>query len=100
MGFFQSARTSFGKAIGSFGSVLRKVGDFGAGVARKVGEFASPVGGFASSIAEMLGRPDIAASITKVADRITGFAPKAEAILSRVEGVGTGMKHVSNRLLG
>jgi hypothetical protein len=92
-------RSTFGKAIGFFGSALRKVGDFGGSVARKVGEFAAPVGGLASSIADMVGRPDIAAAITKGTDWLTGFAPKAEAIMSKVEGVGSGMRNVSNRLL-
>ena len=95
-----SFRKAFGRAIGSFGSVLRKVADFGGGVARKVGEFAAPVGGFASSIAEMVGRPDIAASIAKGTDWLTRFAPKAENILSKVEGVGSGMRNIGKNLLG
>ena len=92
-------RSTFGKAIGFFGSALRKAADFGSGVARKVGEFSAPIGGLASSIAEMLGRPDVAASIMKGTDWLTGFAPKAEAILSKVEGVGGSMRNISNRLL-
>ena len=95
-----SFRKAFGRAIGSFGSVLRKVADFGGGVARKVGEFAAPVGGFASSIAEMVGRPDIAASIAKGTAWLGGFAPKAEAIMSKVGGVGSGMRNVGKHLLG
>lgn len=93
-------RSFFGKAVGSFGAVLRKVGEFGSAVARRVGEFAAPVGGFAATVADMVGRPDIATGIRGGADWLTKFAPKAENILSKVEGVGTGMGNISNRLVG
>ena len=93
-------RSWLGRTVGNFGTVLRKVGDFGGAVARKVGEFSAPIGGFAASIADMVGRPDIAAAINKGTDWLQRYAPKAEEILSKVQGVGGSMKNVSNHLLG
>ena len=88
-----------GRALGSFGGLVRRIADFGGHVARKLGDFAAPVGGIAASAADLLGRPDIAAVISKGAGWISSFAPKAEAALSKVGAVGSGIQNISNRLL-
>lgn len=92
-------RSFIGRAIGGFGSAIRKVADFGGHVARKVGEFAAPVGGLAASIADMMGRPDVAAAIGKGTEWLQRFAPRAESILEKAGAVGNGMGGLSKHLL-
>ena len=88
MGIFDSIKSSVGRAIGSFGNVVRRVADFGGNVARKVGQFSIPVSNAAAGIADMLGQGGIAYGIRSVGSALNGFSPEAEKILSKASGIG------------
>ncbi len=92
MGF----KSFLGRAIGSFGSVLKKVGDFGGAAARKVGEFAPGIASAAGGIADMLGQGGIASAIRGVGDKIAQYSPQVQSILSKVGGAGETMKGIGN----
>jgi len=88
MGFFNTLKSGVGKAVGTFGNVVRKVADFGGGVARKVGQFAGPVSNAAASIADLLGQGGVADGIRGVGSALQQFSPEVEKILSKASGVG------------
>lgn len=88
-------RSAIGRAFGSFGGFVRRIADFGGHVVRKIGEYASPVGNIAGSIADVIGRPDIGTAIRVGADWVGNkFAPQAENILSKVGSAGSTMKGI------
>jgi len=88
MGFFNTLKSGVGKAVGTFGNVVRKVADFGGGVARKVGQFSIPVSNAAAGIADILGQSAVADGIRSVGSALHGFSPEAEKILSKASGIG------------
>ena len=96
MGF----RSWIGKAVGSFGNVLRKVGDFSSAGIRKIGEFSAPVTQAASNVARLFGQDAIASGINKVGDYIQKYSPAVEGILSRVSGVGQLLQGIGNVIGG
>jgi hypothetical protein len=84
MGF----KSFLSRAVGGFGTVLKKIGDFGSGAARKIGEFAPGVASAAGGIADMLGQGGIASAIRSVGDKIAQYSPQVQSILSKVGSVG------------
>ena len=88
MGLFDSIKSGVGRAIGSFGSAVRRVADFGGNIVRKVGQFSIPVSNAAAGIADMLGQSTVADGIRSVGSALHGFSPEAEKILSKASGIG------------
>ena len=87
-------KSFFGRAIGGFGHVLKRVGDFGVAATRKVAEFAPGVASAGAGIADMLGQGGIAAAIRKGGEAVARYSPQVESILGKVGGVGETMRGI------
>ena len=98
MGWFSRLRASSSRAIGSVGSVLKKVGALAAPIAKKVGDWAPVIADAVSAGAAALGHPEIVAgaqvagralhTVGEWAGRVGSVADKAQAVGGALQKFG------------
>ena len=103
MGWFGRAKRFVGRAIGTTGSVLKRVGELAAPVLKRVGDFAPVVADVVSAGAAALGQPEIvpaAQGIGKGLNWVGNAANKLGSAADKAQKIGGTLSSVSEKISG
>lgn len=96
MGFLSMVGNAIGRGVGWLGNGLRKVGDIGMGIVKRVGEFAPQIG---SAVGGLIGNNPVGNFVSGLGKKVGDFANgTGQAIAKGVSDIGSSLGGIGNAL--